>query len=236
VGPLKVLRSLPAAGSGVTGRTQPNRLSGAVARVNPTVVGIALAIAIATLVAFGIVDYYVQSMPGFWLDGEHNVPATFSALVLVFTAVTALALAGNYEKGTPMRRYVVGLAAFFAFMSLDEYNYFHEHFNDHFGIPWQLPYIPLLLVAGYLAWNLFEELEYYPPSAAMFAGGAGAWGLAQIFDLYQVTVLDTDNTLTAFTATVVAEEGLEMAGSVLFALALLTALRQRLRAPQVAPS
>jgi hypothetical protein len=224
---------LPLAGFAPAGT---NRLGGAVARINPTLVGVVLAIAIATLVGFGIVDFYVQSMPGFWLDGERNVPATFSALVLVFTAVIALAFAWEYERGTPMRRYAVGLAAFFAFMALDEYNYFHEHINDHFGIPWQLPYIPLFLVAGYLAWNLFEELEYYAPTAAMFAGGAGAWGLAQIFDLYQVTVLDTDNTLTAFTATVVAEEGLEMAGSVLFALALLTALRgRRLQRQSVAP-
>lgn len=208
-----------------------NRLGGAMARLNPTLVGGALAIAIAALVSLGIVDYYVDSMPEFWLDGERNVPAIFSALVLVFAAVTALALAGEFGQGTPMRRYTVGLGAIFAFMSLDEYDTFHEHFNDHFGIPWQLPYAPLIFVAVYLAWTLWEEMEEDPQGAAMWVAGAGAWALAQVLDLLQTTALDSDNTLTAFTATVVLEEGLEMAGSVLFALALLRALRLRQLGP-----
>jgi hypothetical protein len=54
---------------------------------------------------------------------------------------------------------------------------------------------------------------------------AGAWGAAQLLDLYQTTALDTNDNLTSFRVTVVIEEGLEMIGSSLFVFAMLIALR-----------
>jgi hypothetical protein len=171
------------------------------------------AIVIAALCVLGSIHYWVHRMQPFWLDGEHNFPATFSALLLVSAAVVTVLVAGQYPVRTTMRRVFLGLAGLFAFMSLDEFEYFHEHINDHFGFPWQVAYAPVLVAAAYLWIKAWREFRARTAAAPLWLGAAAAWGVAQLLDLYQTTALDTNDNLTSFKVTVVIEEGLEMIGS-----------------------
>lgn len=194
-------------------------------RVNLTQLAVADGLVIAALCVLGSIHFWVHRMQAFWLDGEHNFPATFSALLLVTAGVAALLFADQHPPRTTMRRVFLGLSGLFAFMSLDEFQYFHEHINDHFHFPWQVAYTPILIAAVYLWIKAWREFGARTEAATLWVAAAGAWAVAQGFDLYQNTVLDGNNNLAAFKTTVVIEEGLEMVGSSLFAFALLVALR-----------
>jgi hypothetical protein len=193
--------------------------------VNLTGLAVADGLVIAALAALGSIHYWVHRMQPFWLDGEHNFPSTFSAALLVCAAVMAVLVAREYRPQTKLRRVFLGLAGLFAFMTLDEFEYFHEHINDHFDFPWQVAYAPILVAAAYLWITAWREMRARTDAAGLWIAAAAAWAAAQVLDLYQTTALDTNDNLTSFRVTVVIEEGLEMIGSSLFIFALIVALR-----------
>src|SRR3954463_343303 len=193
--------------------------------VNLTGLAVADGLVIAALAALGSIHYWVHRMQPFWLDGEHNFPSTFSAALLVCAAVMAVLVAREHPPQTKLRRVFLGLAGLFAFMTLDEFEYFHEHINDHFDFPWQAAYAPILVAAAYLWITAWREMRARTDAAGLWLGAAAAWGVAQVLDLYQTTALDTNDNLTSFKVTVVIEESLEMIGSSLFIFALIVALR-----------
>ncbi len=203
-----------------------NRVRSTALRVNLTQLAVADGLIIAALLILGSIHYWVHRMQPFWLDGEHNFPATFSALLLVAAAVAALLVASENPSGSTMRWIYGGLAGLFAFMTLDEFQYFHEHVNDHFHFPWQVAYAPILVAAAYLWIKTWDDLRARTTAAPLWVYAAAAWGVAQVLDGFQTTALDGNDRLTSFHVTVVIEEGLEMIGSSLFAFALLVALRQ----------
>ena len=119
-------------------------------------------------------------------------------------------------------------------MSLDEALHFHERFNDRFGIPWQLPYAPVLLGAFAAAVYLVGYLHSRGVALRWIIAGV-CWGVAQAFDLIETQFFATTD--TPFEVLVVLEEGLEMLGSSLFAWTLLDAgTRERARIPASVPA
>ncbi len=175
---------------------------------------------IATLTGLGIGAMTVDFGP-LWifdLDREWVVPAVFSAGVLGWAAFLAarLARAGPASRLRPVWWWA--LAVLFAFMCLDELTSIHERLEAATGVDWQLLYAPLVAVAGF-GWLRALVSFRSRTGAAFWALGAGAWFVAQVLEYLQY---DGDRLIHAWM--IVPEEALEMTGSSLWVLALLTAL------------
>src|SRR4051812_44523832 len=147
--------------------------------VNLTGLAVADGLVIAALCVLGSIHYWGHRIQPFWLDGEHNFPSGFSAALLVCAAVMAVLVALEHPPRTKARRVFLGLACLFAFMTLDEFEYFHEHVNDHFGFPWQVAYVPILVAAAYLWIAAWRGMRARTGAAGLWLGGAGAGGGGQ---------------------------------------------------------
>lgn len=175
---------------------------------------------IAVLTGLGIGAMTIDFGP-LWifdLDREWVVPAFFSAGVLGWAAVLAarLARAGPASRLRPVWWWA--LTVLFAFMCLDELTSIHERLEAATGVDWQLLYAPLVVVAG-IGWLRALVSFQRRGAAVLWALGAAAWFVAQVFEYLQY---DGDRLIHAWM--IVPEESLEMTGSSLWVLALLTAL------------
>ena len=173
---------------------------------------------IAAFAVLGALDR-AGMMPGgiFDLDGEAKPPALASALLLAGGgAVAALVWTVRRE-----RRWLA-LAAFLAFMGVDEALTLHEILQDRTNRDWQQLYLPVVAVGG-VAWLLvYSRLR--DRERLLFALGAAAWLVAQIDEKFQSN--PSDGRVEGYGTLATIEETLELAGSALFVLALLLALRR----------
>ena len=195
----------------------------AVSRVNMRALLIGLAI---LAVAFGILGAIVYPGGGdlraFDLNKEQTFPATFSGVLLLAAGGLAL-LNGLVRSETASgRRWWIVLALVFAFLGLDEIAALHEAVQDRVHVWGQAVLMPVVIVGVYAWWKALVTMWAEPPAGQLFLLGAGAWILSQGID----AALNEH-----WGWTIVPEELFEMAGSALFALALLVALR-RLVGPQ----
>jgi hypothetical protein len=192
----------------------------AVSRVNLRSLLIGLAF---FAVVFGILGAIVYPGGGdlraFDLNKEQTFPATFSGVLLLATGALAL-LNGLVRSQTPAgRRWWIVLALVFAFLGIDEIAALHEAVQDRVHVWGQAVLAPVVVVGVYAWWVVLRRLWDEPPAGGLFLLGAAAWAVSQGID-------------AAFNEhwgwTIVPEELLEMAGSALFGLALLVALRRLL--------
>ena len=108
------------------------------------------------------------------------------------------------------------LGALFAFMAIDEVVQIHERLEGATDANWQLVYLPVMAVAGGVWLLVLRRLTGGP--RLLFVAGAAAWVVAQLFEWVQ-----RDGAVLTHRWTILPEELLEMTGSALFALALLSA-------------
>lgn len=194
------------------------------ARVRTSLLVVVVAVMSGGFLALGAAYYLgAEHLQEFWLDGERNPPAIYSTLLLLTSAAIALALARQAHANRGLRRSAWFFAGLFAFMSLDEFQSFHERFNDHFHVPWQPFYAPIIAAAFVFTLRLVRESREHRPAASLWLCGCLSWGVAQVLDLIETQVFEVGD--TPFEVMVVIEEGLEMAGSALFGFALLTVVR-----------
>lgn len=128
-------------------------------------------------------------------------------------ALLALALAGPVGP----RRLFITFSALFAFLALDSLLAIYNRVQDVVGVRRSIPYIPVVLAGAALIVAVWRRLQSIPGATRMLAGGAAAWSVAVGIDSLQ--------THGEPVWAVVPEEILGMAGSTLFVLALLRALR-----------
>ncbi|MGH2978258.1 MAG: hypothetical protein ACRDLQ_01300, partial [Solirubrobacterales bacterium] len=180
-------------------------------------------------VVFGILGAIVYPGGGdlrvFDLNKEQTFPATFSGVLLLAAAGLAL-LNGLVRSETAAgRRWWIVLALVFAFLGIDEIAALHEAVQDRVNVWGQAVLMPVVLVGVYAWWVTLRQLRSEPPAGTLFLLGAAAWIVSQGID-------------AAFNEhwgwTIVPEELFEMAGSAMFGLALLVALR-KLVARETAP-
>lgn len=189
----------------------------AIETVDPFRLAIGIGIGIVFLGVLGVAEVKTgHPLEAFNLDHEYTVPATFSALLDLGAAVGAEAL-----RRRTGRNVLFGLVVLFAFMALDEYASIHEHLERLTGIDWLKLYTPIFLYAA-VAWvavlNAFRDKLFW----LCMVGGAAAWSIAQVFELLE---WKGNVKQPHYYAMMVPEELLEMAGSGLFLLGMLIALR-----------
>jgi hypothetical protein len=195
-------------------------------RVDPYRLGILLAVCIAVLVVAGT-PLLGERHPRLHLEEEENLPAAFSACLLLAVGVLAV-LTGDVERRagrSPRPWTVIGL--FFAFMAVDEYLVIHERFQDVAGQAWWGFYLPVMLLGGIIWLMTLRRLPPGFPTAA-FVAGAAAWLVSQAIEAFLWGGGDTQ-----IPVTLTLEELLEMSGSASFLLAFLAALRVAARSEAV---
>jgi hypothetical protein len=185
------------------------------------------AVAFVVIVAFGVLgalDYNgVPLGHAFFLDGEGNPPAAFSALLLVAAGVACCYVAAEVARDV-WRRWVV-LGAFFVFMSFDEALTVHERLSLLTDIAWQKLYLPVFAIAFLMALACLASLRDVLPGVALLMGGGACWFVAQVLEKLEANKYDGQVEHYWIYATV--EEVLEMTGSLLFLLAAVAVYQTR---------
>lgn len=185
--------------------------------LDPRRVAIALGVAIGGLAVLGAIFAWEPrpALARFDLDEERTVPAFFTAFLLVACAVVALRL----PRSVVSRGVGLVLSGLLVLASLDEAAEFHERLEARTGVDWQLLYIPVflavLVVLGLLVLGLRRSGFGLRPVLA----AAACWAVAQTLEALQ---WEDDGPAPGYTWMMVTEETLEMAGSALLLVALLT--------------
>jgi hypothetical protein len=199
---------------------------------------------VAVLLVMDIIMEYLKHDTGrdfvfglvrlFDLDGEANVPSFFSTLLLMSASIL-LWLISREEKnrgGRDAGRWKV-LAVVFLYLAVDEAAMLHELFivpggellgKDRLGIfnfAWVIPYSVLVLVLGAYFIGFFLRLPAvskirFVVAAVLFVGGS----LGFEFIEGAVAKAEGENS-TAYWVLSAIEEGMEMAGVIVFIHALL---------------
>ena len=227
---LFALALLVAVRAGWRGRGEDGRVREAalaiVERAEARRLALAAGVWIVALAALGwLVN--VEKVPLYLFDSnkEQTVPAFFSAAVLLAAATLAYLLGWLRAERRRESRWLWFMGIVFVAMAIDEAVALHERIGYYldFNAAGQIPLFPLILAAG-VAWLM--TLRALGPDRAprsLFIGGAAIWVLSQAIDLLAAVGIFLDHLL-------VLEDALEVAGSTLFALALLLAVQRQLAA------
>ena len=178
---------------------------------------------IALLGVLGVLSIAVGSPFGtFDLDGERNVPATYSAALWFSVAVLAL-LMGRIDPAPGLLQVWVGLSAFFVFVSADEFGEIHERLERIVGVDWQILYSPVALLALVLWLFVARRLRQIGAGLGLLLAGTACGIASQVAEAIEYG--PGDERIAAFDEVMVFEELVEMVGALLVGLALLTALQ-----------
>lgn len=211
--------------------------------LNPTTVAWRLGFLAALLVAVNLAmqlfrllahQEHVPGLAMLTLDGEHNIPALYSTGLLLGAALllALIAYLARTTRSGDVSKWVI-LAGGFALMGLDESMSFHERLiepmrtllgGQHLGIfffAWVVPAIVMALVMG--AFFLPFLLRLPRASAIAFVIAAAVYlGGALGVELVEGWWREGHGHRNAmYHALVSLEEGMEMAGVILFIRALL---------------
>jgi hypothetical protein len=182
----------------------------------------------------GLSSYFVADLPGYvrmlHLDGEHNLPTQFAALLLLVNAALFVTWSRMRFARAPMLWLLCAVA--FSFLAVDELFELHERLGTvlrgSFGFTgilhyaWILPYAAGTLVLAGLALPALLRLPRDVQmrligSAAVYLTGAIGMEMIGGF-LLSETVHDRSS--LAYLVCITLEEALELAGLVLLADAL----------------
>ncbi len=191
------------------------------------------AVALLSIAVLGIIGALhaagLVHLKMFNLDREWTIPAFYSSALLFAASALALLLSqvDGYNTGNPVWWRFMGL--FFAVMGLDEILSLHERLEKLTGIDWQVLYIPVVLIGGIGGLVTLKRLWQLRVGYLVYAGGAAAWFISQVFEKIEWSGHDGARLVNIYNQLMVAEEELEMIGSLLFGLGVLLALKYALR-------
>lgn len=179
-------------------------------------------------------DYLKGIVPLFYLGFEGNIPTFFSMLLLLSAAALLAVIARlNSRHGMPYASKWLILSTGFLYLAYDEAFSVHERFikpvrsllgDDSLGIFYYAWVIPGMVIVIMLALFFFNFLLSLPSrDRLMFLLSAGLYlGGAIGFELVGGSYAEMNGVKNlAYTMIVTVEEGLEMAGVIVFIYALL---------------
>ena len=208
----------------------PNRLRSLMAKVVTAAreqplrrIVLALVVPTAVLCLLGALEALGAAPWIFDFDGEGKPLAAWSALVLGSAGVVGIALGRSDREGSVLNRWTV-FGYFLVFMAFDEALAIHERFTE-FNIDWQRPYAPVI-IAGGIAWLLVLRAVQRPRERVLLVAGAASWAVAQFLEYMQ---WERSRRVDGYSILAGIEETLEVTGSLLFGLALLSAWRATTR-------
>lgn len=215
--------------------------------LNPASIVRTLGIAAFILVLLSVLSVSANNLTGdnsvilhklnklFFVEYEMNIPAFFSALILLMAALilTVIGVLKRKERDSYAMQWIV-LAVGFLFMAFDELISVHERMieptreilgNEYLGIfyfAWVIPMGVLVLSLAILFfkfwWNLPSKTKiYFLIAATIFLGGAVGF---ELLESKHCEIYGKEN-LTYIVLTTV-EESLEMLGVIVFIKSLLT--------------
>lgn len=207
---------------------EPNSVVGRLPE--PGEIAVALAIGIALLGIAGAVvgtDTY-QGEGSIWdrafnLANEKTVPTFFSGAILLAGALCSGVAARARLYGR--HRLWIAFGALLLFMSADEVVQIHERIETWTGIDWEQPYLVVAIGAAVVWFNVLRSMERQ--SRWLLIYGAIGWAIS--FGLEDAEYDSNDDRVAGFTPMTISEELLEMAGSSLFLIALVIALKRQQR-------
>jgi hypothetical protein len=190
-----------------------------VARADERLVALIVAGAIAAFGVLGSVSS--EGVHGFDLDAEVNFPSAFSAFLLF--AAGALTIIGGQTLGSGRARVAwFALGVGYVFLGFDEFFEVHEALERATSVDWQLLYVPAAVVLAPAFVLVLRAVWPIALPRQLLLAGVAAWIAAQVLEQVQ---WDGDRRVSGYRPMMISEELLEMAGSALFALAMLSAIR-----------
>ncbi|MBW7896513.1 MAG: hypothetical protein H3C27_15505 [Opitutaceae bacterium] len=175
-----------------------------------------------TVVHFQMVElpWYLRQI--FDVDEEDSFPTWFSAFGLLLTSVVLWVQARRqHTAASPWRWHWSGLALGFLVLSIDEIAGMHETLNSVIEQSWAVPGVIVVALMGGIYLSFLAQLDrrtavWFAIAGALYVGGAVG------VEYYTEPYLKNDalNTL-AYNLWTAVEEGMEMAGVLLFLSALL---------------
>lgn len=150
------------------------------------------------------------------LNAERSLPAAFSAALLLFAALTAVAWSRRRRPAGGSTAPLL-LGCLFAFFAVDEFAFLHERLEKWLDVDWQVLYLPVGAAGAAVGALTLRALPRPRPPALLLAG-AGAWLVSQVFEKLQ-----WDGERLVYAWMLFPEEALEMVGSVFFGVAFLVA-------------
>lgn len=196
-------------------------------------------------------ERYLPDFPGrdliaslTYLNGETNLPSTFSALLLLGAGVLLGVIARvKWALRDPQRRVWAGLAFLFGYLALDEAAGLHERLivpmqglintDGVLHYAWVVPYGALTILVLLACLRFLRQLPPRTRAGMLLAGFlyvGGAFGF-ELTEGYVKTLYGRHTFLMEVLIT--AEEALEMLGIILLIAALLAYIREYLPGLQV---
>jgi hypothetical protein len=244
VAPPPLTAEWPAAGGLVRGQLI-GRVAGAARSIAADLgdrgvhIAVVLSACIAVLATLGAADALVTPLPAFNVDAELDLTkpfpdglaiiAVFSGCLLFGAALLAFRTATRAEL-LPW----VGIGAFLAFMGVDEVAGVHERVGHLIGTDWQTAYIPIVLAGGVFWLWAMVRMWRFSSERLFWLGGASAWFFAQALEAMTLRHDEGWTLVPGLDVGPGLEETLEMAGSLMFLLALyMVAQRLATREPRL---
>jgi hypothetical protein len=192
--------------------------------------GLALSVAgFVAQTAFHLTDVVVfdRGVNAFDLD-EDYAAGSWASVAATFGAAFSALLLGIVLRN----RFFVALAAFFAFLSFDDFMRVHERVGEigiHLGadaeweigrVIWPLVFLPLLAAAAVLLWLTARRLP--ARASLLIRGGVALLALAVLLEAASTILfhIGYEHRSWPYEAEVIVEEGAELAGWIWIACAL----------------
>jgi hypothetical protein len=154
-------------------------------------------------------------LAGFDLDGEWTLPTLFSAGLLFANAAVLISMRDVVSS----RLLAWSVAVLLVLAGVDEVVQIHERLEEYLRVDWQVIYLPAIAVGGLLCVLLLRQLWSSREARLFFAIGITAWATSQILEYAQ---WNGDRQVNGYSLLMVTEELMEMTGSALLLLALLS--------------
>ena len=156
----------------------------------------------------------------FNLANEKTVPTFFSGGILLAGGLCSLNAGRLRVYGT--RGWWFGFGAFLIFMSADEVIQIHEKVETWTGIDWEKPYAFVALGAAIVWFNLVRRMDNQ--LRVLMVCGAIGWAISSALEDAEYD--SQDHRVSGFTAMNTVEELAEMAGSSLWLIAIVIAMKR----------